>query len=101
MHNYVGQLAEIHNASAIIDMNPMQCIGEHLGEVSGESHPHEMQQIQFKRKVAELAITADSAKKRPRSNYEWRGDAVIASILGKNTKLASKFQHLSYCRPPD
>ena len=99
--NFSGIQAEIQNPSHGSDLNPMSINGEHPGVAVRETRPYEMQQNLFKRKLAVLAIKVDSAKRRPLSNYEWRSDATIASILGKNTKLASKFQHLLSCRPPD
>jgi hypothetical protein len=99
--NFSGIQAEIQNPSHGSDLNPMLIDGEHPGVAVRETRPYEMQQNLFKRKLAVLALKVDSAKRRPLSNYEWRSDATVASILGKNTKLASKFQHLLSCRPPD
>ena len=79
----------------VLNVNPMS-----PGEVAGESHPQKMHKLR-KRKVAMLAIRDIRTNKRPRSCYDWRGQEFVSSIVGKNPKLVSKFQHLSGSRPPD
>jgi len=68
------------------------------GEVAGASCPQKMRLFAKKRLIAEMA---GKPNKRTRSNYDWRGNVFAAKILGKNTRLSNKFQHLSISRPPD